>query len=1063
MPNTFLPAAPVNEGMNYFYVTASWGSHETSPSNTVSYRSASISGFTAIPSASDIALAWNPVNNAQDYTILRGLGYNGPFTPLVTVATNSHTDSTVVGATGYFYKVRANFSDSTVGRFSNPKGAMLTGTHTPTGISLRAQSAGIIKVNWAPVTNAVSNKIYVATSAMGSYTLKATVYVGSEALVGGLSANTEYFIKIQTRVGVTDYDSSIHSELTYQLPDAPTGLIGDNNIDLTWTGIPGVIDYEVLRSLDGINFAPIATNLGSTAFSDNSVSNGQLYYYKLRANFSFGSDVSVSSSGLSPGIVPTAPTRLLVENDTSGTDLRLHWDKVESVNKYNIYVSTTSGSYSTPFTSSTSYQDVLISGLSLGTTYYLIVKSVNGTLESLTSSPEFSIETALTTAAPTVQAANASDVNISWPPVTGATSYNILRSRDGYSFEVLSSGETGNSFVDSTTDPSQTYFYKYQSYKSANVPMAYSQVSSGISIGTSSPAPEGVSISSNVLTAVDLSWIASPATVSYSIFRSLNSGGPYSLLSSVSAPSINFTDSAVTPGGSYFYVIQSVNANGVSSVNSAEVGITLSAAPTNLIANNQEEGIQLSWDTVVGATRYQLLRSGLSGGPYGLVASPAGNSYLDTNTLAGETYFYVVLGEFADGSATLLSSEVSLNRSGSLDLEVPIELTDTRLASASSEAISFERTMTSLDTNDYDGVSSYQFEVIVSNSDNIPHEIYLVNTSDIVVASLSVPASTLIPTRLRAPFSPDVGDQTYRLRLEATTIDGQLVLESARILIKQVNATKTRLYFPLLSVSQISTSADATSPALSTNLSTYQIPSSSLPFTRTTNDLASIALSNAWELEALVSTSFSAEGSLVLQNTATGLGVATSETRFAGDTIMMANIPIDEGSNQFATANENHQYQIQVKCEYNCAMGNVMLYKAGIWVRLENLSKAISYYRNSSEQDLSSVDTTNTSDRTYIDTSLFKNPTAYFEARAYDDAGSMTEVTLLSHPEDSGAAGLILVTNSTLSFDTGNVTTSRSVLSLPLTSGHRFVTRSNASGGDTKLIGSAIIIKSSTP
>lgn len=69
--------------------------------------------------------------------------------------------------------------------------------------------------------------------------------------------------------------------------------------------------------------------------------------------------------------------------------------------------------------------------------------------------------------------------------------------------------------------------------------------------------------------------------------------------------------------------------------------------------------LNLSWNpnTDSDLGHYQVCRGAVSGGPYTLIASPAGNSYQDTGLIAGTTYYYVVSAVDAAGNKGIASSE----------------------------------------------------------------------------------------------------------------------------------------------------------------------------------------------------------------------------------------------------------------------------------------------------------------------------------------------------------------------------------------------------------------------
>jgi fibronectin type 3 domain-containing protein len=75
---------------------------------------------------------------------------------------------------------------------------------------------------------------------------------------------------------------------------------------------------------------------------------------------------------------------------------------------------------------------------------------------------------------------------------------------------------------------------------------------------------------------VSLNWTASASTVSgYRIYRGSLSGGPYTLLNPSLVLSTSFTDSAVTSGDSYFYVVTAVDASDNESAFSNQAAATI--------------------------------------------------------------------------------------------------------------------------------------------------------------------------------------------------------------------------------------------------------------------------------------------------------------------------------------------------------------------------------------------------------------------------------------------------------------------------------------------------------
>jgi len=112
-------------------------------------------------------------------------------------------------------------------------------------------------------------------------------------------------------------------------------------------------------------------------------------------------------------------------------------------------------------------------------------------------------------------------------------------------------------------------------------PTAAGSVSGSVTVTSNTPnSPTLVALNGTgtavVAHSVTLSWVASTSTVvGYNIYRSSVSGGPYALLNSTPNVGLGYTDTAVTAGQTYYYVVTAVDANGVESVVSNEVSVII--------------------------------------------------------------------------------------------------------------------------------------------------------------------------------------------------------------------------------------------------------------------------------------------------------------------------------------------------------------------------------------------------------------------------------------------------------------------------------------------------------
>jgi cellulose 1,4-beta-cellobiosidase len=195
-------------------------------------------------------------------------------------------------------------------------------------------------------------------------------------------------------------------------------------------------------------------------------------------------------------------------------------------------------------------------------------------------------------------------------------------------------------------------------------------------IATEEPAGSGPPAAPTGLTAapgnaqVSLNWNASFGATSYNVKRSTVTGGPYGTIATgVTAPS--YTNTGLTNGTTYYYVVTALNATGGESPNSNQASATPSGgsspppAPTGLTATAGNAQVSLSWNASSGATSYNVKRSTTNGGPYSTIATGLPTTaYTDTGLTNGITYYYVVTAFNTTGGESSNSNQASATPSG---------------------------------------------------------------------------------------------------------------------------------------------------------------------------------------------------------------------------------------------------------------------------------------------------------------------------------------------------------------------------------------------------------------
>lgn len=1053
--NNFINVMSASQGLWHYRVSSIWGSSESTFSNVVSYRSANIENLQASSDENNVSLSWNDIPDVQDYVVYRDVDINGSYSTSFVVTQSSYTDSTADSGQGYYYKVKARFTDGTEGRLSDAVSAMRRGVSKPSGLSLTMTSAGFVKVSWAPVFAADTYSILVSEDVSGPYTLSDTTNVTTFNL-SGLFIAREYFIKVVANIGAQTHESDPESIFTYGVPSPPTLTPGDNQVALTWPSTFVALNYDILRSSDGVNFSSVVAGFSGTNYVDLTATNDNLYFYKIRAHFpSSVSRVSLSSSSVTPGSIPLSPLNLVAENNGSGTEVELSWSKVDGVNRYNIYMSTSPGSYGAPIRNTSSFLRVVANGLTEGVKYYFSVKALNGSVES-----DFSNEVVIVAASkpekPNPQFLSETEVTVSWP--ASASTYDLYRSESGFNFTLVASDLVGVSYVDSTVDPSKTYFYKYLTKDSSGDEIAFSELSDPVTLSIKPQVPQGFYAQSSGTSEVLLKWTKVTNVIAYQIYRSTTQGGGHSLIATLDPSELDYYDGSVTTGETYSYVVRSVSPSGRPSDASTEVSVSLLAGPENLSALDSGGQVDLSWDAVSGVSEYEILRSEQSGGTYGKVGQSSTLLYSDASVVSNKDYYYVVLGVLPDGSKTLLSNEALVSVSGYLSFQTSIEMTDSPIASDQLGDAVFYRTQTSFSPDDYDGVDSIQLELVANNSDTVDRVVVLLDSSDNVLGSVNIPSGTNQRTLfISGDLTLNSEADIYRLGIERSTFDGQVQVLNAKLNINQVGASKTKIYYPLLGSNRPPSKFDGEIFIQSTNQENYIDLTTANSFIREAEKLNKIVDYNAWEIETVVSTDGGAEGALIFENRTQSEMIPTTETVFTGAPLQLAKTYIDEGVEHFSTENEGDIYKLKMKCYRFCSSGSVNIYKAGVWVKLQNLNKLRLHKRVTSYHDLISSDTIYSESRIDLNPDNFSQAKYYFNVTATDDINSSAQIDLMYHADSSGEVSLQPVPESSLTVDSDQKSSYTSLEFTPLLN-QKFLTRVGVPSGEVDLIQSKVII-----
>jgi fibronectin type 3 domain-containing protein len=319
-----------------------------------------------------ITLAWDPVDDADGYTVYRSSSTTNRYVRRSATAETGYIDSgaAVVPDTQYYYYVSAynanGVSDqsSIVGPAEAQADPGILQAPEITRATATNGSAGSITIYWTPVSGVQGYFLYRSSEYDDDIYMKITdpentVYTDSKLQPGTYS----YQVKAYNADG-EGYMSQPYGpvEVRNEHGDVPppplpapqnlqasvqTGANDALTITVTWSAVAGATEYAVYRSIDDEVYDEAGYSSGMTSWADVSARAGGAYYYRVRSRVVQDNVIMMEGklSGACGPIVSAPHAPKLSAAITALQEVTLTWTAVYGADGYRVYRSKDDSTY----------------------------------------------------------------------------------------------------------------------------------------------------------------------------------------------------------------------------------------------------------------------------------------------------------------------------------------------------------------------------------------------------------------------------------------------------------------------------------------------------------------------------------------------------------------------------------------------------------------------------------------------------------------------------------------------------------------------------------------------
>jgi fibronectin type 3 domain-containing protein len=651
------PSAPpftdtglVNGSTYHYMVSAANAGGESAPGAPVACAPtappALVTGLAAAAGNGRVTLSWTPASRAAGYVLRRALRPEGPFGPLAHAAGSTCVDGSVSNGSSYYYTVAAVNAGGEGPPSAAVEASPIAAPPAPTGLSAAA-GRGRVSLAWSPAARATRYSVRRATAPGGPFEEVAAPVEPSFADTGLENGVTYHYAVAASNAGGEGPPSAPVQAAPVEPPPAPAGLVatpGNAQIQLSWSPVPGVTSYHVRRS--NSPGGPYVTIAGPAvpACLDSGLRNATSYFYVVAA-LNAGGEGPASAEVSAAPVCPPAPPASVTALAGNGR-VALSWPACEGALRYRVKRGLSPAG---PFALHTETQETSCAdeGVANGTAYAYVVSALNAGGEGRDSAPVLALPLAPPAPPSQVFAQPGNGrVALSWSPSARAARYSVRRAATPAGPFVPVGEAASPAHADEGLENGISFHYVVVALNSGgesppSAPVQASPLAPPASPAGLAAAPGNAQVS--------LSWTPVPEAAAYHVRRAAAREGPFEALATT--PESAWLDATVSNGGTYLYTVAATNAGGESPASDPVEALPVAppAAPAGLRAAGGNGRVELRWEAVPGAARYEVRRSTTPGGPAAAVATTAATEHVDESVSNGTAYHYAVSALNAGG------------------------------------------------------------------------------------------------------------------------------------------------------------------------------------------------------------------------------------------------------------------------------------------------------------------------------------------------------------------------------------------------------------------------------